>query len=86
MSPKNGKDCEGGVGDLFQSYFSRNIEKLPSLGNRKSITSADSRRAGAKLMASLVDLLADSSRRVRDGSSHLDKRLRTDRVVHKSQS
>lgn len=77
---------DGDVGDLFQSYFSRSIEKLPSLENRKSITPADSRRAGAKLMAFLVDPLADSSRRVRDGSSHLDKRLTTDRVVHKSQS
>lgn len=45
---------ESGVGGLFRSYFSRNVEKLPSLRNRKSITPADSRRAGVKLMALLA--------------------------------
>ena len=48
------KGVKAGVGGLFRSYFSRNVEKLPSLRNRKSITSADSRRAGAKLMVLLA--------------------------------
>lgn len=80
---------ERAVAGLFRSYFSRGVEKLPSLENRKSITGGDSRRA--KLMALPTSWLAGETPsasllvgRVRDGFSLIDKRSTMDRVVHKS--
>lgn len=86
------EESESGVSDLFWSYFSRNVEKLPSLseiGNRLRWLFRD--EGGGKTDGA-SSLFTDESRhrlpssgRVRDESSLLDKRLTIGRIVHKSQ-
>lgn len=86
------EESENGVSGLFQSYFSWNVEKLPSLseiGNRLCWLFRDA--WGGKTDGA-SSLLADESRHrllssgwVRDGSSLFDKRLTIDGIVHKLQ-
>jgi len=69
------KGVKADVGGLFlRSYFSQNVEKLPSLRNRKSITPADSRRT-AKLMALLGTRSPTKRHRLLRGGWGMDLRF-----------